>query len=236
MMSLDFIRGLQTLIIAFLSYVITITFAGWFESLIAKKVGDDTPEEEGFLTLNPLDHFNVFGFAAVLWGIFYGYKLPIQLIPGWGRRIPLSPDLIQGRNSHGRVFMLFTGRSCGHLVLLLTFATCMIAYSVFVLDTLQPLMMAVHTTSFVASIMNLFTFIYYQNLILFSIHFVVGLFQYVSHFYGSKFYNVSTVERFVFGFIILIAALFILVPLLEAFVYLVTAVIQLIILKIRLLV
>lgn len=235
-MSLDFIRGLQTLIIAFLSYVITITFAGWFESLIAKKVGDDTPEEEGFLTLNPLDHFNVFGFAAVLWGIFYGDKLSIPLIPGWGRPIQLSPDLIQGRNSHGRVFMLFAARSCGHLILLLTFTTLMITYSVFVLDIMQPLMMKVHTTSFVASIINLFTFICCQNLILFCIHFVYGLFQYVGHFYGPKFYNVSTVERFVFGFIILIAALYLLIPLLEAFVYLVTAMIELIILKIRLLV
>ena len=112
-MRLEIISGIHTLIIAFIFYVVTITFAGWFESLVAKKVGDDVPEQSGFLTLNPLEHFNVFGFAAVLWGIFFAHALPFQFIPGWGRYIHLMPDNIRGDYYKLRIFVEYIGRESG---------------------------------------------------------------------------------------------------------------------------
>jgi|GEM_PF-834966 len=233
-MNLDFIQGVQILIIAFLSYIISITFAGFFESYIAKKVGDDTPELSGFLTLNPLDHFNVFGFAAVLWGLFYGQLLPFQLIPGWGRLIPLLPDNIQGRNRKLRVFMEFTARSCAHFILLITtFITYSVCFN-FAMHSSQFFMAPSQTTSFIQSIMTLLSFIYHQNVILFTIHFVVGLFQFLFHVYGRKFHYLSTIEKIIIGFIAIMIALVILIPLLANFVTLSTALIEFVIFKIRL--
>ncbi len=43
------------------TFVILFTFRGFFQALVARVVGDDTPEENGFLTLNPLAHIDVFG-------------------------------------------------------------------------------------------------------------------------------------------------------------------------------
>jgi hypothetical protein len=69
-----------------LSYMILVSMVGYVRALIAKLMGDDTAEQQGFLTLNPAVHADVFGFILlVLLGI------------GWGRQIPVNPTNIQGR-------------------------------------------------------------------------------------------------------------------------------------------
>ncbi|MBP6870265.1 hypothetical protein KBC04_05255 [Candidatus Babeliales bacterium] len=184
-MRLEFIIGFQFLIIAFISYVITITFAGWFESLIALQVGDDAPEQAGFLTLNPLEHFNVFGFAALLWGVFYKDVLPISLIPGWGRYIPLIPDNINGSFYKLRVFIEYVGRSFAHLILLICAATCMMLLSGIHLHEMAP-MAVTQMTSSRESIIGLLLFMCQQNLVLFAIHFILGIFKYIIYFHAPK--------------------------------------------------
>ena len=231
-MNLDFIRGIQILIIAFLSYIITITFAGWFESWMAKKMGDDTPEQLGFLTLNPLDHFNVFGFAAVLWSTFYSNLLPFQFIPGWGRYIPLLPDTMRGKNLKQRAFVEFMGRSIAHLILLIIFSVIGASCGLFNLHTVRPFM-AHESSSFMQVIFNLLIFIQRQNLVLFVIHCVLGIFKYLLHFYVPRIQDIS-IERIVFAFIALSLGIYILSPLLETFVHLLIGLIQFAILKIRL--
>jgi hypothetical protein len=69
-----------------LSYMILVSMVGYVRALIAKWMGDDTAEQQGFLTLNPAVHADVFGFILlILLGI------------GWGRQIPVNPTNIQGR-------------------------------------------------------------------------------------------------------------------------------------------
>jgi len=231
--TLDFIRGIQMLIIAFLSYIITITFAGWFESWMAKKVGDDTPEQLGFLTLNPLEHFNVFGFAAVLWSTFYASLLPFQFIPGWGRYIPLLPDTMRGKNLKLRAFIEFMGRSVAHLILLIVFTIIGAMYGFFNLHALNPVMIANNPTSFIQVMFNLFIFIQKQNLVLFVIHFVLGIFKYLLQFYVPKIHEIS-ISRILLAFVVLSLGIYILSPILESFVYLLIGLIQFAILKMRL--
>lgn len=208
-MTLDFIRGVQILIVAFLSYVITITFAGWFESWMAKQMGDDTPEQLGFLTLNPLEHFNVFGFAAVLWGIFYARLLPFQLIPGWGRYIPLLPDTMRGKNLRLRGFVEFIGRSIAHLILLLITSTIIIF-----LYRYHFIAYTGSHASFLKVISVLLTSLISQNLILFVVHFTVGVFKYIIHFHVPRLDTISW-ERIILGFFILTIGIIILRPILE---------------------
>lgn len=44
----------------FFGLIVSITVNGFFRALVASKLGDDTPEENGFLTLNPAVHVNFF--------------------------------------------------------------------------------------------------------------------------------------------------------------------------------
>lgn len=213
-MRLEFVNGLQLIIIAFISYVITISFAGWFEALVAQQVGDDAPEQAGFLTLNPLEHFNVFGFAAVLWGIFFAHTLPFQFIPGWGRHIPLIPDNIRGQWYKLRIFIEYIGRSIAHLIVLISGATCMmLVCGVNHVHGIIPMLTA-QTTSFTEAIIFLLYFICQQNLVLFVIHAILGFFKYIIYFYMPRIQEVSFLTM-VFAFIILCAGLSIFGPLLE---------------------
>lgn len=219
-MNLDLIRGLQVTIIAFLSYTITITFTGWFESWIAKQVGDDTPEQFGFLSLNPLDHFNVFGFAAVLWNIFYGHLLPFGIIPAWGRYIPLLPGTMHGNNLKLRAFIELTARSVGHFILLI--AVRIPIFFMFALHiTLSP---------YVESIFYLLAFMFNQNLLLFAFYFILGLFKYIIHFYVPRL-NELSIEKIIIVCLILSLSLYVLRPLLENFVYIVIELMQVIFFK-----
>ncbi len=215
-MRLEIINGLQILIIAFISYIITIPFAGWFESFIAQQVGDDAPEQAGFLTLNPLEHFNVFGFAAVLWGIFFARALPFQLIPGWGRYIHLMPDNIHGRYYKLRVLIEYIARSFAHLIVLVAaVTTMMLICGAAHVHGLIPMLTA-NSTSFKEVIVSLLYFMCQQNLVLFVIHFILGVFKYIIYFHMPKLQEVS-VMTMVFGFILLLLGLSIFGPLLEIF-------------------
>lgn len=213
-MRLEIITGLQLLIIAFISYVVSITFTGWFEAFVAQQVGDDVPEQAGFLTLNPLDHFNVFGFGAVLWGMFFSHLLPFQIIPGWGRYIPLMPDVIRGRHYKLRIFTEYVGRSLGHLIVLVVAVTLMmLVCGASHVQGVVPLFTS-NTTSFKEALTFLLYFICQQNLVLFVIHFILGIFKYLIYFHMPKLQEVSFLTIF-FGFILLVVGLSIFGPLLE---------------------
>lgn len=215
-MRLELINGLQMLIIAFIFYIITITFAGWFESLVAKQVGDDAPEQMGFLTLNPLEHFNVFGFAAVLWGIFFGNLLPFKFIPGWGRYIPLVPDNISGHYYKARILIEYISRSVAHLILLITAVTIMmLTCGASHVHGYIP-MISSNASSFQEVLVYLLFFICQQNLILFVIHFIIGLFKYLIYFHMPRLQEVS-ITTMIIAFIALVIGLSIFGPLLELF-------------------
>ena len=49
-----------------LSYMILVTMVGYFRALIAKWMGDDTAEHQGFLTLNPAVHADLFGLILLI--------------------------------------------------------------------------------------------------------------------------------------------------------------------------
>lgn len=67
-----------------LSYLVFIGFSGFFNAWVGKTVGDYTSDHEDKLTLNPLAHFDLFGFIClVLIGI------------GWSKRLPINFDVIE---------------------------------------------------------------------------------------------------------------------------------------------
>lgn len=52
------------------SLITVLTFRGFFRAFMAKLMGDNTPQEEGFLTLNPVAHVDLVGILVILFVLF----------------------------------------------------------------------------------------------------------------------------------------------------------------------
>ena len=97
------IIGLITFLIA---YCISISITGYLATWVASKVGDDTAEQAGFLTLNPLAHLDPLGTIFLLIFRF-----------GWSRFIPINPFNIIGRYRGLKVLTAFLVEPVAHMVL-----------------------------------------------------------------------------------------------------------------------
>jgi hypothetical protein len=92
MLGLKTIQSLIGLITLFLAYILTITPAGCFRAWVAQKMGDNTAQDLGFLTLNPWVHIDLFGLIWLL-----GFSRPEYFSGfGWGKHIPINPHNIYG--------------------------------------------------------------------------------------------------------------------------------------------
>jgi hypothetical protein len=79
MFSLHNVSAFIQIISSFVAYLITVSPVGYFKAWIASVCGDDTAQDEGFMTLDPLVHFDLIGLIALL---FLGI--------GWGRNVPVN--------------------------------------------------------------------------------------------------------------------------------------------------
>lgn len=68
------------------SYMILVSLAGYARAWLTNLMGDYTAKDQGFLTLNPAVHVDLFGLILLL-----------LLGIGWGKQIPVNPNNIQGR-------------------------------------------------------------------------------------------------------------------------------------------
>ena len=86
-MFIDHIGDIQGMLTLLLAYVLATTPAGWFRAYVAEKLGNDTPERMGFLSLNPVEHFDPIGFAFLMFSRYiFGF------IIGWGRHVPINSE------------------------------------------------------------------------------------------------------------------------------------------------
>lgn len=189
-MTIEFIQGIRIIIIALLSYIPTIAFTGWFEAWVAKKNGDEIPEQLGFLTLDPLVHFNLVGFGILLVGKLFGSYLPFfKDLPGWGRYIPLHPV----SSNRTQVLLQFTARAIGHLILLFAAFFIIVAsvkLAVFQMDTDQVAHAPI--SSMVQAFLAVVVFFYRQNFVLSVIYFVIGFARSAIYFYFPEFHLFSS--------------------------------------------
>ncbi|HWV23859.1 MAG TPA: site-2 protease family protein [Thermomicrobiales bacterium] len=84
-------RPLDDIIAILLSFVIAITIHECMHAWTAHKLGDDTGKNLGRITLNPLAHFEPFGFIGMVL-IAIGYPFI-----GWGKPVPVQPGNFRGR-------------------------------------------------------------------------------------------------------------------------------------------
>lgn len=79
-------------------------------------MGDDTPEQNGFLTLNPLAHLDLMGLAFMMLFRF-----------GWGRFIPINPFNITGRHKIIKLLTAFLAEPVCYVLISITSFVLMIA-------------------------------------------------------------------------------------------------------------
>jgi hypothetical protein len=112
----------------------------------------------------------------------------------------------------------YIGRSFAHLIVLVCAATTMMLVCGAVhVHGFSP-MLSSNATSFKEVLVSLLYFICQQNIVLFVIHFILGIFKYLLYFHMPKLQEISFLTMFM-GFILLLVGLSIFGPLLEIFVF-----------------
>lgn len=109
MLNVQIAESIISLISFLFAYVISVTIAGYFTAWVVLKMGDETPLEEGFLTLNPLAHIDILG---TLFLILYNF--------GWGRFIPINPSNITGELRIFKIIFAFMAKTVAHLMIAIT--------------------------------------------------------------------------------------------------------------------
>ncbi len=109
---------LSTFIASALAYFLVTIFSGYLQARVAKKLGDRTAEEAGFLTLNPAVYFDPIGFIAFLVFNF-----------GWGKIVPINPLNFTGKHKQLEALFVFSSRAVANFILAITTlfigATCL---------------------------------------------------------------------------------------------------------------
>lgn len=127
MLGLKSIEAVSGFIILMLVYIFSVTPAGCFRAWVAKKMGDSTAEELGFLSLNPLVHFDPFGIVILflfsdvarvkIATMLAGRTVPIYIGFGWGRQVPIDISNIHGRYRWAKVALVLFSDTFVHFCL-----------------------------------------------------------------------------------------------------------------------
>jgi len=97
-----------TIVSLLMAYFITITISNYVKARVALTFGDDTPEQLGFLTLNPLAHIDPIGLLFVCLFQF-----------GWARYIPINPLNMRSPHRTLKTIITFLSNSFACIVLAL---------------------------------------------------------------------------------------------------------------------
>ena len=83
-------NNILNLVLTLPGVIIAITFHEYAHAYAAEKLGDDTPRNQGRLTLNPLCHIDPIGFILLIFANF-GWGKPVQINPrNFNRNISMS--------------------------------------------------------------------------------------------------------------------------------------------------
>jgi hypothetical protein len=76
--NISFIIGVLS---RFIAYIFTVAPAGYFKAWVAQRCGDNTAADNGYMTLDPLVHFDPFGIITLIFlGIGWGKNIPVNLL------------------------------------------------------------------------------------------------------------------------------------------------------------
>ncbi|MEX0672147.1 MAG: hypothetical protein WD068_02215 [Candidatus Babeliales bacterium] len=149
-----------------LAYFPTITFSGYLQAWLEKKMGDDTGEQMGLMSLNPMVHFNILGFIFLL---FFGW--------GWGSRDNLTPQRCAyfPRHRFGYLMCMFA-RPTAHFILLIAGLCFMIILGGLFYQT--PIMTMLHGNPTLITVLREIVMAFLMlNLLSVALYFMMSLFM-----------------------------------------------------------
>lgn len=79
------IRSLDEIIAILLAFIVATSIHEFMHAAVAFRLGDPTARDQGRITLNPMAHFEPFGFFGMVM-----ISIGIPFI-GWGKPVPVSP-------------------------------------------------------------------------------------------------------------------------------------------------
>ena len=172
---------INNIAILFPVLLIIFTWRGFVQALVAKTMGDDTAQQNGFLTLNPLAHIDLFGMLSMvgilflLGGLFssvlpWGVLLIMLLVLGVRWVIPVSID--ENKFKNYRVGGICTALSSSFANLILAF------FSVAILKVVLWLSLPPYAIKTLVQLLG--------SLIDISLYFVVLGLVPIPPFYGGK--------------------------------------------------
>ncbi len=173
-------------LIVLLTYFTVIPLIGFFRAWVSEKMGDDTPEQLGFLTLNPMAHISFF------WLII----MALGFVPfGFGQYIPINPFHFHGRWRVLKMLTAYLSDAVANIVMALVALFCFVL--VFGSDPLEFFMSFSQartavlypgyeaTSSFAIVVALLLRNIVFFNSMLAAFNIIVNLF-YVGFFYFTQ--------------------------------------------------
>lgn len=193
MITLENAQFIQELISYLIAYFPTVALSGYFESLVAKQFGDNTPERAGFLTLNPLVHMDPIGIAFV--------ALPPHF--GFGKRIPLNVSNIDKKNHNLKIVVLFMTRAITHLFITISL---LFLFSIIGKHAI-PYLAGDNLHPTISSLMFIFKSLLNLNILLTVIYAVVGLVSICLHYLLPDIENQTgfmQIAIFLFPFLMLV--------------------------------
>lgn len=100
-------RPVEDIIAILISFVIAVTIHEFMHAWTAHKLGDSTARDLGRITMNPIAHFEPFGFLGMVM-ISIGW-----FFIGWGKPVPVQPGRFKGRwarnRKHGMLLVTAAG-------------------------------------------------------------------------------------------------------------------------------
>ena len=163
MINLELAEQLRTLLALLISYFPTTIAAGYGQAWVAKKCGDDTPQELGFLSFNPAVHFDIVGFIVL---IFFGY--------GWGKMVPINPFSIHAPRRMLKLGIIFLSPMVIHFILAVVALFFLVLMGGFVFTSPTALAMPLGSSLFI-SLKFIVTRFMILNIILAALFFALGL-------------------------------------------------------------
>ncbi len=129
-MTRDFIAVIYQVVILVPAFILILTFRGFFRALIANFMGDRTARDEGFVTLNPAVHVELFSLLTLLFilgivggllgsNVFQSILFLVLVFAGirWSYEVPITPSNFKNYK-RGTIFTAIAG-SLGNLILIL---------------------------------------------------------------------------------------------------------------------
>ncbi|MBC7368820.1 MAG: site-2 protease family protein [Undibacterium sp.] len=70
--------------------IVSLCIHEWAHAFTADRLGDDTPRQDGRVTLNPVVHMDLFG--SVIFPLVCIFMFPGGLLFGWGKPVRINPS------------------------------------------------------------------------------------------------------------------------------------------------